>query len=323
MRYSLFTVLAVLAAPAAAQNAAPSGPPQQCTGLVTSQATNICNAAVDATRAFHPVAGLLISGGNPVIGTAGTLGGLGHFSLTARVNAARVQLPDLNYDGTTSSVPSGDNLIAPAPLVEGALGLWKGLGMGLLSVDVLGSAQLLPTNQIDNLTVDAGARHIGSVALGLGYGARVGLLKGNMLLPDISVSVMRRDIPRISYGDLAQGDNFTYSVDLHATNLRAVASKKLLILNLAAGLGLDKYTGDAVIEFQDPPQVGVMHTENVALSNTRYMGFADLSLDFPLVKLVGEIGYQLGKDQKLTTNFDNYDTTKGKLFGGVGLRLSL
>src|SRR5207237_10234847 len=31
----------------------------------------------------------LVSGGNPVLGTSGSLGGLGHFALTARVNAKR------------------------------------------------------------------------------------------------------------------------------------------------------------------------------------------------------------------------------------------
>lgn len=323
MRFSLFA-LALLAAPAAAQSPAPSGPGQQCAGLVSSEATNICNAAVDATRAFHPVAGLLVSGGNPELGYGGTLGGLGHVSLTARVNAARVQLPDLGYSGT-GTVPAGQNLVALSPVVEGALGVWKGLSNGLLAVDVLASAQLLPTTQIHNLTVDAGTRRIGSVALGLGYGARIGLLNGGLLLPSVSVSVMRRDIPRISYGDLAQGDNFTYSVDLHATNLRAVASKRILLLDLAAGLGLDHYTGDAVIQFQDPPPPlpGTLHTENVALSNTRYMGFANVGLDLSLAKVVGEIGYQLGKDQHLTTTFQNYDTTKGKVFGGIGLRVSL
>jgi hypothetical protein len=50
----------------------------------------ICDAAVDGTRAFHPIAGLLVSGGNPVIGTANTLGGLGRFSLTARAKTRRV-----------------------------------------------------------------------------------------------------------------------------------------------------------------------------------------------------------------------------------------
>ena len=89
--------LALLALPgaAAAQN--------ECAAY-SGQAANVCNAAVDGTRLFHPVVGLLVSGGNPVIGTAKALGGLGHFSITARVNATKVKLPDLNYDGSSSTV---------------------------------------------------------------------------------------------------------------------------------------------------------------------------------------------------------------------------
>ena len=66
------------------------------------------------------------------IGTASTLGGLGHFSLTARANAADVVLPDPEYDGTTGEVPSSEELYAPAPLVEGAAGIYEGLPSGLL-----------------------------------------------------------------------------------------------------------------------------------------------------------------------------------------------
>ena len=63
---------------------------------------------------------------------------------------------------------------------------------------------------------------------------------------------MRRDIPQITYGDVPAGDRFSYGVDLHATNLRLVASKQLVFFDLAAGLGWDKYTGDATIRFRDP-----------------------------------------------------------------------
>ena len=73
----------------------------------------------------------------------GTPAGCPHFSITARVNAAQVQLPDLNYDGNGPGA-EGVEVIAPAPLVEGSLGIWKGLAKGLLAVDALGSAQLLP-----------------------------------------------------------------------------------------------------------------------------------------------------------------------------------
>ena len=287
----------------------------------SGDAQRVCAAAVDGTRAFHPVAGLLVSGGNPTIGSAATLGGLGHFSFTVRANAVQVVLPDLSYNGSGSTVPAGDKFFAPAPLVEGSLGLYKGMPTGLLAVDFLTSAQLLPTNQINNLTVDAGARQIAGIALGLGYGARVGVLNGRGMLPAVSVSVMRRDIPRITYGDLAAGDRYSYGVDLHATNVRLIASKQLAVVDLAAGLGWDKYTGGAVIRFRDPltgiPQPDVP----VELNNSRVMSFVDLGVRMSVVKLTGEVGYQGGKDQKLATTFQGFDTTKGKFFAGLGLRV--
>jgi hypothetical protein len=305
--------LVAIVAPALAQT-------PECSGY-TGNAQRVCAAAVDGTRAFHPVVGLLVSGGNPIIGSAASLGGPGHFSFTARANAVQLVLPALSYNGSTATVPAGDKLFAPAPLLEGALGLYKGMPSGLLALDFLGSAQLLPTNQIANLTIDSGARKIGGLALGLGYGARVGVFNGMGLLPAVSVSVMRRDIPRISYGDLAAGDRYSYGVDLHATNVRLIASKQLAVVDLAAGLGWDKYTGGAMIRFRDPltglPQPDIP----VALNNSRVMSFVDLGVSLSMVKLTGEVGYQGGKDQKLSTTFQNFDTTKGKFFAGLGLRV--
>jgi hypothetical protein len=287
----------------------------------TGNAHRVCAAAVDGTRAFHPVVGVLVSGGNPTIGSAATLSGLGHFSFTARANAVQLVLPALNYNGSTTTVPAGDKFFAPAPLVEGSLGLYRGMATGLLAVDFLGSAQLLPTDQIRNLSVDSGARKIGGIALGLGYGARVGVFNGLGLLPAVSVSLMRRDIPRITYGDLAAGDRYSYGVDLHATNLRLIASKQLAVVDLAAGLGWDKYTGDAVIRFRDPitgiPQPDVP----VDLNNSRVLSFINLGVSMSMVRLTGEFGYQEGKDQNLSTTFEDFDTTKGKFFAGLGLRV--
>jgi hypothetical protein len=283
-------------------------------------AGRVCSAAVDGTRAFHPIMGLLVSGGNPTIGSAAALG-LGHASLTLRANAVQVVLPDLAYNGSGSSVPAGDKLWAPAPLVEGSLGVFGGVGNGLLALDILGSAQLLPTDQINNLTVDAGAREIGGIALGLGYGARVGLVRERGPLPAVSVSVMRRDIPRITYGDVPAGDRFSYGVDLHATNLRLVASKQLVFLDMAAGLGWDKYTGDALIQFRDPitgvPQPDVP----VKLNSSRALGFVNAGMSLSVVRLTAELGYQAGKDQNLSSDFQDFDTTKGKFFAGLGLRV--
>jgi len=288
----------------------------------SGNAQRVCGAAVDGTRAFHPVFGMLVSGGNPTIGSAATLGGFGHASLTVRANAINVVLPDLGYTGSSSTVPAGDKLFLPAPLVEGAVGVYKGLTGGMLAVDFLGSAQLLPTNQIDNFSVDSDARRIGSIALGLGYGARVGLLRGMGPLPNISFSLMRRDIPTIAYGNAPAGDDYSYSLDLHATNLRLIASKQLAVLDLAAGLGWDKYTGDAIIQFRDPITTLLQPNVAVDLDNSRVLGFVNAGISMSMVRLTGEVGYQGGKDQNLSTDFEDFDTTRGKLFAGLGLRVS-
>jgi hypothetical protein len=288
----------------------------------TGNAERVCAAAVDGTRAFHPVFGMLVSGGNPTIGSAATLGGLGHASLTVRANAVNLVLPDLGYTGSSSTVPAGDKLFLPAPLVEGSVGIYKGMTGGLFAVDALGSAQLLPTNQIDNLTVDADARRIGSIALGLGYGARVGLLRGLGPLPNLSVSVMRRDIPSITYGNVLSGDRYSYAVDLHATNLRVIASKQVAVLDLAAGLGWDKYTGDAFIQFRDPITNALQPNVPVELNNSRVLGFVNAGMSLSKLRLTGEVGYQGGKDQNLSTDFEDFDTTQGKFFAGLGLRVS-
>jgi len=67
---------------------------------------------------------MIVDGGNPVLGTLGSLGGLGHFALTARVNAIKAALPDPSA-ATQSPVPTSFNGVVPAPVVEGAVGLLK------------------------------------------------------------------------------------------------------------------------------------------------------------------------------------------------------
>jgi hypothetical protein len=316
MRFKLLLspiLLASIVSTAAAQN-------DEC-AIYFGQAQNVCDAAVDGTRLFHPIAGLLVSGGNPVLGTAQSLGGFPHMFIGVRANLVKVGLPDLNYDGTSPTVPLDDEIVFPSPVVEAGVGIWKGLNNGLLSIDVLGSAQLLPTDQVDNLTVDEDARSISDIALGLGYGARVGLLQGRFPIPAVSVSIMKRTIPRIQYGDITDpSQDYQYGVDLQATNIRLTASTRLLFINIAAGLGWDNYTGEAEILFREPISSLPQPPIDIELDNSRTMMFLDALLDFPIFKIAGEIGYQSGKDQDLPTDFEGIDDTKGKIFGSVGIR---
>jgi hypothetical protein len=301
---------------------AQSTPYSQCSAFVTQQDINLCNASVDGARVFHPVAGLLVSGGNPVLGGVGTLGGFGHFAITARINATRLKTPDLNYDGTGTTVGQADKTIVPDPLIEAAVGVLPGFGpMGTGSLDLLGSAQLLPTTQIKNLTVDKNARRIGSIALGLGYGARVGIIKGRAIIPSVSVSAMRRDIPRITFGDVAGGDQYSYSTDLHATNLRAVAGYHLMLFSVGAGVGWDKYTGTVDAKFNSTT-LGVQSAETVKLDNTRTLAFLTGGVDLPIIKIGAEVGFQMGKSQNLKTTFTGNDPSDKRLFAGAGIRIA-
>jgi len=304
------------AAPLAAQE-------PQCNIPASPFATAACNTAVDGVRAFYPLAGMIVNGGNPVIGTAGALGGLGHFALTARVNAIKAALPDPQA-GSQTPVPSSFNGAVPAPMVEGALGLFKGVGGGLLAVDVLGSALILPTG-INDLTVDSGATHISDAALGFGYGLRVGVLNGGFPVPAVSVSWMHRTVPRLRYGTLGPiigtGDDFEFTMDLASDSYRAVAGWKLAVVDLAAGIGVDHYKSrDTNIRFHDAVTPTSVRTVVINPTNTRALVFVNGGLSLAVVKLVGEIGLQAGKDQSYFTQFSDFDPKAAHVFGGLGVR---
>ena len=314
-------IVTVLAVMLGATSLAAQGDPQ-C-ALPNPDATRACNTAVDAIRAFHPLAGMIVSGGNPVIGTAATLGGIGHVSVTARVNAIKAALPNPDSANTTS-VPASFHGAIPAPIVEASLGLLGGKG-GLLSVDALASAVILPTSGVSGLSVDSNATHIGSAALGIGYGARVGVLGGKFPIPAVSASWMHRTLPRIQYGTLGStfltGDQFAFSMDLRADNYRAVASWKFVLIDVAAGLGIDHYTSSQTsITFHDGTTPTSVRTIVINPNNTREVLFVDGGLNLAAVKFVAELGFQTGKDQSFATTFRDFDPKAGHVFGGVGIR---
>lgn len=280
-----------------------------------------CLRAEDAVKTFHPLAGVIVSGGAPVLGDAATLGGFGHLALTARVNMVRVTVPRPDSAGATVSG------VVPAPVVEAAVGVFRGIGAGLLAVDALGAATLLPTTQVANLRVDSGAPHVGRLALGLGYGVRVGVLRGALVVPSVSVSVMHRTLPRLRYGTIPAGatiltspDDFSFDANLAATNVRVTAGMKLLLFDVTAGFGFDHYSSDAHLTYFDSPTS--THTDTLALSANREVLFLDAGIDVLLVKLVGEIGFQTGRNESLSQAYRDLDPAAGHVFGGVGVRFS-
>ena len=309
-------ILIALAQPAAAQN-------PECAGVpALDGAREVCNVAADFARAYHPIAGLAMSGGNPVIGSGGASGHLGSFSITLRSNLVPVSVPDLADAGSGGPVPQDDEILAPAPLIEGHAGLFRGLPGGLFAVDLLAALQLVPNEDIsEEIRVDPDAPSIGPVSLGTGVGVRVGVLADEGPLPGVSVSFMYRSIPRVGFGDLAAGDDVAADVRITSTNVRLTAGKKFAVLAVAGGLGWSRYAGDATARYD----AGLAGTESVVLElrQSRMLYFLNAGLDFGFVKLIGEVGRQSGKDQALGTVFTGFDDTAGTTFYSVGLRMGI
>src|SRR3989475_3143349 len=191
--------LALAAAPLAAQN--------ECCGLFDAALRPRCGLAVDAYHTAQRVGGIAISGGDPEPGAIGVLGGLGRAFASVRVTGVSAALP--NPDGSQGAI-SG---LVPASVVTGGFGIFRGLWGGLLALDLLGSATLLP-GTIDKLAVDKSATRIGGLPLGVGDGALIGIMSGRVPSSAVFVSGLSRTLSPAYFGDLPSGDHSAFDSDL-------------------------------------------------------------------------------------------------------------
>src|SRR6185295_18588395 len=95
----------------------------------------------------------------------------------------------------------------------------------------------------------------------------------------VSVSVMRRHLPRIRYGNIAAGDSAEFAMNLAATNVRAAASLRFVLFDVAVGGGWDRYTSAAQVAFVDPTRP-LTNPQRIPLdlSATREVLFVDAGL---------------------------------------------
>ena len=101
---------------------------------------------------------------------------------------------------------------------------------------------------------------------------------------------------------------------------RLVASKSLILFGISAGYGQDKYessaTASATISGQTSPTV------QVAQTMTRSNMFADLSFNFPILKIIAEIGQVSGGTAPSTVNtLPSKGIVDSRLYGSAGIRL--
>jgi hypothetical protein len=308
--------------PVAAQTCA-SGTPTS-----TEQASEDARQqAQDVFQYVAPQLGLVIAGGSPTLGQAGSLGGLGHFSVGVRGIALAGTLPQVDqfeqcYTGRTSrNLPTEDRMVG-LPGVDAAIGVFKGLPLGVTNVggiDVLLSASYVPNIDTDYIDVTAPGG-----ALKIGYGARVGVLQESLLVPGLSVSVLRRDMPSVNVVGSSQGNSLEVNnLKVQTTAWRLVASKSLLLFGLSAGMGRDTYDQSATVTatVNDPLFGTASSSIAPSQSLTRTNMFAGASLNLLMLKVTGEVGKVSGGTVTTYNSFDGKAAADSRLYGSVGLRL--
>jgi len=331
-RHRLATALLLVAAPsiapAQAANCTITGPV-----AVRGYAADACQKAVDLFSFIMPQFGQALSGGGAILGTANTLGGLGKFSLNLRVSAVEGRVPDvnsitLNAAGAQRSQLTTSDAPVPAPVVDVGVGVFKGISVGMtrmFSLDGVVNVAYLPDADVDDFSVVVPGQR-----LKFGYGGRVGLTRDAHLIPAISASYIRRDLPTADLTASFQGGTggtdaislTGFSVSTEA--IRLSVSKKLGFIEIGGGAGRDTYDtrlniGATVNEGGNTGGASV----SLVQQTKRDIVYASLAFNLPLLKLAAEVGQASGGTVLNTFNeFPDGGQNEARRFASAGIRIS-
>jgi hypothetical protein len=287
---------------------------EQCAGVQGGVAA-YCAGVADAAAIMQARVGIAAAGGNPVPGTASTLGmRLGstpRVGLALRFTAARASTPPVDRAGNTG----GLGFTAASVSLDGSVGVFHGVRLaptvgGFGSVDLLGSLGVVP--------LPAGSDFPDSGPFTWAAGVRVGLLRESFTAPGVSVSAAYRSLGALSRGDrdLARTDAHVGLDGLSVTSLRAVVGKRFLGMGLTGGVGHDRYRSDATLRIRDGSVTRELTQDGLAQRRTSAFGSA--SLTYMILNLSAELGWQAGGDGAGSTKLE-----RGGLFGGVAARLAI
>ena len=319
------TLIVIVALAGAAVNAGA----QQCGGSLTAR--DACRKAVDLVNFVSPQFAEALSGGNAMIAQGGSLGGFGKFAVAIRSTQVMGSIPKISDQGFSTAgesrtVYSTTSQLIPALAVDGALGIWRGLPVGLTHIGGLdGLVSVTYMSAVDG----------GSVKLALegsntnfGFGARVGIIEETAMLPGISVSYIKRDMPRFSItGTTTTGNGVTTaggtiagtSLLVTTTSLRGTIGKRLGVFDLTGGFGQDKYQSSANVS-------GAVtgfgsSTGTAVMAITRSNIFGGLALNLGAFKFAGEYGMASGGTAPTSTNDFGEAANKTRAYFTLGARI--
>ncbi|HEX2165613.1 MAG TPA: hypothetical protein VHG09_00125 [Longimicrobiales bacterium] len=270
----------------------------------------ICEVA-DAAVTVPARLAITAAGGNPVPGTASTLGmrvpGSPRWSIALRGTVARAQLPPVG----------GSDLAATFWSIgaDASIGLFNGFMLlptigGFGSVDALASAGLLRVPEGDGFETDS--------PLTWALGARVGILRESFTAPGVSVSAMFRSLPDLDY---ARDSTVSFANDAQSVmTYRATVGKRILGLGLTAGIAHDRGSSEVSGRLVDQGWLLEHDIGPGEVSFNRTSFFGNVSYTLLILNMAAELGWQEDGDRPAGAH---EDTGKGGLFGGIAVRLAI
>jgi hypothetical protein len=307
----------------------------QCPGGIptaTSAPANSKQQAADLFQYMAPQLAQSLVGGSATLGQNSTLGGLGHFSVGVHGTALAGSLPDVSkfpqcYTGAYSATLPTTTTVIPMPGADAAIGIFGGLPLALTNVggvDLLVSAEYIPAKTFSGVSVS-----VPDGSLQLGYGARLGLLSESILVPGVSISYLKRDLPRVNLSANTNSDSlFVTGVKLKTSSWRLTASKSLILFGLAAGVGQDKFDSrvDSIRATVGAPvpvgrASGSLGAQTQSLTRTNY--FVNVSLNMLVVRLTAEVGQSTGGTVTTFNSFDGGQPAGARTYGSLGVRFGL
>jgi hypothetical protein len=306
-----------------------------CPGTTPTVATAPQNTRQQAEDVFQYMAPQLagaIAGGSPTLGQTSTLGGLGHFNIGVRGTALNGSLPQFDqfptcYSGRYSAALPTESQIIPGAGADAAIGIFGGLPLALTNVgavDLLLSATYLPEVTEDNVSVV-----LPDGSLKIGYGARIGLLSESILVPGVSLSYMKRDLPtvNVSANSGVADSLFVTGLKMKTTSWRIEASKSLLVFGLFGGVGKDKYESsvDVIRASVGAPVIGRTSATANPLPQVmdRTNMFVGVKINLLLFKLAAEVGQQSGGDVTTFNTFTGSEPNASRTYGSLGVRFGI
>jgi hypothetical protein len=321
-----------------AQTACRNGSPANADSVTS----NARMQARDLFQYLAPQIAQSLVGGAATLGQTSTAGGLGHFSVGIKGTVLAGSLPDVSkfpqcYTNAQNNTPLPTNSqVLGLPSADAAIGLYGGFPLALTNVgglDLLVSASYIPEINPGSVRV-----RTPDGSLQLGYGVRLGLLSESILVPGVSLSYLKRDLPRVNV--FANTNNDTLAVTglkVKTSAWRLSASKSLIFFGVAAGVGQDKFKSN-VDTIRANVMVPAGTVGGVAVpAGTRYSGavvgpsqeltrtnyFLNLSMNILLAKLTAEVGQSTGGTVNTFNTFSGAQAAGARTYGSLGFRLGL